>query len=150
LNFSLIEIKMAPMVSYRFAALQALREGPGYGQQLRRRVMSATRGQQVLAPGSLYSALRQLEESRLVRSWKVVPGKKRGGRSRQYFELTIRGIRRAEREAEAVLRLVRPLVTQPLAPVPTPAQIRARIGLAEAILEFSLEARAAVRGRRRS
>jgi len=84
------------MVAARTALLQALRRGPGYGRELIRRVRELTGGRVRLAPGSVYPALRALERERLVRSWPVVPGQRRGGRSRTYYELSARGIRAAE------------------------------------------------------
>jgi DNA-binding PadR family transcriptional regulator len=43
-----------------------------------------------------------METEGLVRSWTVTGGKARGARSRTYYELTVRGVRAAEREAEAL------------------------------------------------
>jgi DNA-binding PadR family transcriptional regulator len=71
-----------------------------------RRVRDATEGLVSLAPGSLHPALRTLTKAGLVRSWKVVPGRERGGRSRTYFELTVAGIRNAELQAATLGRLL--------------------------------------------
>lgn len=90
------------MLSARVALRQALRQGPGYGRLLMRRIRQATGGQASLAPGSVYPALRALEADQQVRSWRVTGGKARGARSRTYYELTVRGIREAEREAQAL------------------------------------------------
>lgn len=73
---------------------------------LMRRVRAATEGLVSLAPGSLHPALRALTKAGLVRSWGVVPGRERGGRSRTYFELTVAGIRDAERQAATLGRLL--------------------------------------------
>ena len=67
------------MVTARTAILQALREGPGYGRELVRRIRRASAGRLRFAEGSIYPALRRLETARLVRSWGVVPGRGRGG-----------------------------------------------------------------------
>jgi PadR family transcriptional regulator PadR len=94
------------MVTARTAILQALRQGPGYGRLLMRRVSAATGGRASAAPGSVYPALRALERDRLVRSWTVVAGRQRGGRARTYYDLTVAGIREAEAEARALTGIV--------------------------------------------
>lgn len=94
------------MLSTQSAILLTLRQGPSYGRLLMRRVRAATEGLVSLAPGSLHPALRTLSKAGLVRSWRVVPGRERGGRSRTYFELTIAGIRDAESQAATLGRLL--------------------------------------------
>ncbi len=90
------------MLPTRSALLLTLRQGPGYGRQLMRRVHAATGGRASLGPGSAYPALRALEQARLVRRWTVVAGRARGGRARTYYELTVLGVRTAELEAAAL------------------------------------------------
>jgi DNA-binding PadR family transcriptional regulator len=96
------------MVTTRTALLQVLREGPGYGRDLVRRIREASAGRLRFAEGSIYPALRRLEAARLVRSWGVVPGRRRGGRARTYYELTERGVRASEADRVALLRLAVP------------------------------------------
>lgn len=96
------------MVTARTALLQVLREGPGYGRDLVRRIRQASAGRLRFAEGSIYPALRRLEAARLVRSWGVVPGRRRGGRARTYYELTERGVRASEADRVALLRLAAP------------------------------------------
>jgi DNA-binding PadR family transcriptional regulator len=96
------------MVTARTAVLLALRQGPGYGRELVRRIRSASRGRLRLAEGSVYPALRHLERSRLARSWQVVPGRRRGGRSRTYYELTERGVRASAAAVAALGALLAP------------------------------------------
>ena len=93
------------MISARTALLLVLREGPGYGRDLVRRIPGATAGGERFAEGSVYPALRGLEATRLVRSWTVVPGRQRGGRARTYYELTERGARASESVRASLLRL---------------------------------------------
>jgi len=87
------------MVDARTAVLLALRRGPAFGRELLRRVRGAAGGRVRLAEGSVYPALRSLERARLAHGWIVVPGRRRGGRARRYYELTERGIRVAEAAA---------------------------------------------------
>ena len=94
------------MLTARTALLLALRQGPGYGREFVRRIRDASGGHAQLAEGSIYPALRHLEGARLVRSWKVVPGRRRGGRSRTYYELTLRGLRTANAQARGLQALV--------------------------------------------
>ena len=96
------------MITARTALLQALREGPGYGRELVRRIRRASAGRLRFAEGSIYPALRRLDAARLVRSWGVVPGRRRGGRARTYYELTERGVRASEADRAALLRLAAP------------------------------------------
>ena len=96
------------MITARAALLQALREGPGYGRELVRRISRASAGRLRFAEGSIYPALRRLATARLVRSWAVVPGRRRGGRARTYYELTERGVRVSEADRAALLRLAAP------------------------------------------
>ena len=85
--------------------LLALRRGPVYGRELIRRIGSVTDGRVRLSAGTVYPALRALRAARLVTAWSVVPGRKRGGRARVYYELTVAGVRRAETEARALVEL---------------------------------------------
>jgi DNA-binding PadR family transcriptional regulator len=90
------------MLTARTAILQALRQGPGYGRLLMRRVSTATGGRASLAPGSVYPTLKALEKARLVRTWTVIAGRARGGRARTNHELTVEGLREAEAAAAAL------------------------------------------------
>ena len=93
------------MITARTALLLALREGPGYGRELIRRLRRATGGRLSFAEGSTYPALRRLAIARLVRRWTVVPGRRRGHRARFYYELTERGARASEKERADLLRM---------------------------------------------
>jgi DNA-binding PadR family transcriptional regulator len=137
------------MVGARTAILLALRQGPGYGRQLMRRVEAATGGRASLAPGSVYPVLRRLAGDRLVRKWTLVAGRVRGGRSRTYHELTLAGIREAESEARALAGLA--LAGRPALPVSPEERVamRARVQRAAALFEFAAEAHASLVGTRR-
>jgi PadR family transcriptional regulator PadR len=128
------------MVSARTAIVQALRQGPGYGRQLMRRVDAVTGGRASLAPGSVYPNLRALEKARLVRKWTVIAGRARGGRARTYYELTVAGIREAESEGAALARMA--LAGRPprLAPAEL-AVLRGRVERVAALFDFAIEAR---------
>ena len=93
------------MVSARTAVLLALRGGPVYGRELIRRIGRVASGRMRLSAGTVYPTLRALRAARLVVAWTVVPGRKRGGRARVYYELTVGGVRQAETEASALIEL---------------------------------------------
>jgi DNA-binding PadR family transcriptional regulator len=93
------------MVSARTAVLLALRRGPVYGRELIRRIGRVTGGRMRVSAGTVYPTLRALRTARLVAAWGVVPGRKRGGRARVYYELTVAGVRQAEAEARALVEL---------------------------------------------
>ena len=73
------------------AVLLALRRGPVYGRELIRRIAKVTGSRMRLSAGTVYPTLRALRAARLVDAWSVVPGRKRGRRSRVYYELTSPG-----------------------------------------------------------
>lgn len=132
---------MGPLVTTRAALLQALRSGPAYGLELVRRAAALSGGRCGLAHGSVYPALRALEAARLVRAWQVIPGGRRGGRSRTYYDLTWRGVQTAERDRQFFADLAR---APDRGVRPTPAQIgkmRARLRRAAELSEFLLDAR---------
>jgi len=124
------------MVSARIALLLVLRDGPGYGRDLVRRIQGATGGRQRFAEASIYPALGALRADRLVRSWGVVPGRKRGGRARTYYELTDRGARAAEAARANLLRLAGGV---PAAPEPEVRdRMRRRLELGAELSEAAL------------
>jgi DNA-binding PadR family transcriptional regulator len=132
------------MLSARSAILQTLRRGPAYGQVLMRRVAAATERRVSLAPGSLYPALKTLEKARLVRSWSVVPGRKRGSRRRTYYELTVRGVREAESEAKALHALVGSKQPSKMPRRAERAAILARLERVDELFEFATQMRQAL------
>jgi PadR family transcriptional regulator PadR len=139
------------MVTARTALLQALRQGPGYGRLLMRRVADATGRRASLAPGSVYPGLRALERAGLVRKWTVVTGGVRGGRSRTYHELTVAGVREAEAEAGALSGLLLASPSRRETPAAEQEALRARVERVEDLLDFVREARASLaRTRRRA
>lgn len=85
-------------ISAKAALLEVLLSGPGYGLDLIDRVKKKTHGKIVLGQGSVYPALHDLEEERLVESWE-------GEQRRVYFKLTPVGERAAMDQREVVLGL---------------------------------------------
>lgn len=135
------------MLATHVALLLVLRDGPGYGRELVRRIERATGGWEY-AEGSVYPALRRLEADRLVRSWKVVPGRRRGGRARNYYELTERGVRASEIQRTNLLRVVTGDTSRPPGPEEQESMGR-RIELGAELSEaaFDLAIRPTPRGR---
>jgi DNA-binding PadR family transcriptional regulator len=131
------------MVSARTALLLVLRDGPSYGRELVRRIQHATAGRNQFAEGSVYPALRGLEVARLVRSWRVVPGRRRGGRVRRYYELTERGVQASEAEQASLLRLASGPTRRPPGPEERD-RMRRRIELGAELSEAQFEI--AIRG----
>jgi DNA-binding PadR family transcriptional regulator len=136
------------MVSARAALLIVLREGPGYGRGLVRRIAGATAGRERLAEGTIYPALRGLEAEHLVRSFEVVPGRRRGERARTYYELTERGLRASEADRTSLLRLAAGAVAR--APGPEERdRMRRRLELGAELSEAALDLAQRGGGRRR-
>jgi PadR family transcriptional regulator PadR len=92
-------------VNAKAALLQALVQGKGFGLELIDRVAERTKGRIKLGQGSVYPALRDLEDEGLVKSWDGEPIPERGGRPRRYYELTAEGRRAAFDQREAVVGL---------------------------------------------
>jgi PadR family transcriptional regulator PadR len=139
------------MLTARTAILLVLRQGPGYGRLLMRRVSTATGGRASLAPGSVYPTLKALEKARLVRKWTVIAGRARGGRARTYYELTVAGIREAEAEAVALAGIA--LIDRPPRQVSAVERslLRERAERVAALFDFASETRDALaRARRRA
>src|SRR5262245_23405395 len=134
---------MGSALTTKAVILQTLRHGPGYGRALIRAIRRTGRDVSAAAPGTVYPALEALVGSGLVRAWKVVPGARRGGRSRTYYELTRSGIARADRQRQALLRLLRPAEEgrEDL------SLMRARIERGAELSEFALHLRRAVGAR---
>jgi DNA-binding PadR family transcriptional regulator len=106
-NISLNQIEMAmdTVLTTRGALLQALGTGPGYGRELMRRLLELAPGLVEPRPGTVYPALETLVRKGYVRRWTVVPGGRRGGRARAYYELTARGVAAAAKQKSSLVRL---------------------------------------------
>ncbi|HVQ29020.1 MAG TPA: helix-turn-helix transcriptional regulator [Vicinamibacteria bacterium] len=128
----------APFTS-RAALLQALLRGPAYGVELVDRIDRATGHR--LAPGAVYPALGALVRRRLLRTWKVVPGGRRGGRSRTYYELTYRGLLHAQAEASALASLLKPRRTRFGLNRPSPRLLRSRLARLSDLIAFTEDLR---------
>ena len=98
---------MQAPVSTKVALLQALRDGPGYGQDLIRRVRLMTTGRLSLSPGRVYPALRALATKGLTTGQHVSPKGARGARSRTYYALTPRGLSASSEQRGLLTALVR-------------------------------------------
>jgi len=129
------------VLTARAAILQALRRGPAYGRELVRRVAVATGGRASVAPASVYPTLRALEKARLVRTWTVIPGRARGGRARRYHELTVIGVREAEREGGALAAIALARRSGPALSAAEREAMRARIERVGELYAFATELR---------
>ena len=97
---------MDPPITAKAALLQTLAwTGPGFGLDLIARVKTLTRGTVELGQGSVYPALRDLEQEGLVEACEGEQVLERGGRPRQHYRITERGRRVAKGHAEIVMGL---------------------------------------------
>ena len=96
---------MESPVTAKAALLQALASGPGYGLDLIERVKKQTNMAVELGQGSVYPALRDLEEDGLLESYEGEPMPERGGRPRRYDKLTALGAKAAMVQREVVFGL---------------------------------------------
>ena len=76
--------------TYDLIILRALRNGPAYGYEIRRRIFEQSKRTILWREGTLYHVFHHLEEQRLVTSSWRTP---RTGRERRYYQLTGRGHR---------------------------------------------------------
>lgn len=91
---------MLSPVTVQGALLQALIRGESYGLELIERVEKHSKGQIKLHQGSVYPALRTMEDDGLVRSYDGESIPERGGRPRRYYVLTPKGKEVAESHRE--------------------------------------------------
>jgi DNA-binding PadR family transcriptional regulator len=115
---------MMAVLTTRSALLQVLRDRPGYGLELIRRLETA--GIE-LAEARVYPVLKELKGQGLVACVRLAPREQRGGRTRIYYRLTSAGARIAEREREVLRGL-----TRSVQPPPTK---RERLRMAARIIE---------------
>lgn len=94
-------------ITTKVALLQALRDGPGYGQELIRRVGQITEGALRLTPGRVYPALLALAAEALIAGRRVSPKGTRGARSRTFYELTPRGLAASTEQRRVLASIVR-------------------------------------------
>jgi DNA-binding PadR family transcriptional regulator len=97
---------MKAVLSTSAGILHILTEGPRYGRDLIRLLSARAEGTLHPRPGTVYRAFEALVRQGCVRSWTVVPGGRRGGRSRRYYELTAKGIAVEERQRAAIAHLL--------------------------------------------
>lgn len=88
-------------VSAKAAILAVLTQGKGYGLDLIARVQEHTGGHVKLNEGSVYPALRAMEDEGLLRSFNGETVPSRGGRPRRYYKLTVAGLRAARNQSKA-------------------------------------------------
>jgi len=89
-------------ITVKAALLQALIRREGYGLDLIERIKKETRGEIAPHQGSVYPALRDLEDEKLVTSYEGPPLPERGGRPRRYYKLTALGQKAALEQARVV------------------------------------------------
>jgi PadR family transcriptional regulator PadR len=124
------------------AALLHVLDDPGHGLDLIRRVQLKTGGRVRLKQGSVYPALRQLQDEGLVRSWKGRSARGGGGRPRTYYELTLKGVR----ASTLLKRTLADLGQAPASAPPTAEQIeqmQERLRLCAEVSAFCMELRRA-------
>jgi DNA-binding PadR family transcriptional regulator len=87
-----------------FHILLALSDGPLHGLGMAERVAVATEGAVELGPGTLYRSLKEMAAAGLIRE--VAAPQADADPRRRYYQLTARGRRVAEEEAERLERIV--------------------------------------------
>lgn len=88
-------------ISAKAALLQVLLEGPGYGTELMKRVQERTGGEVRLLQGSLYPALKHLEEEGYVVIFES------NGKALTNYKLTSKGKTLAMSQKEVLEGIVR-------------------------------------------
>jgi DNA-binding PadR family transcriptional regulator len=125
------------VLSTSAAILQTLTEGPRYGRDLIRALKARAHGTVNPRPGTVYRAAEALVTRRLLRTWIVVPGGRRGARARRYYELTTKGAATAEEQRKALARLFR-LVPSPARAIDT-RLMSARLRRSAEVSAFALK-----------
>ena len=134
---------MEAVLSTSAAVLHTLTEGPRYGRDLIRLLSARAQGMVNPRPGTVYRTFDSLVRKGYVRSWTVVPGGRRGARSRKYYELTPKGIAVAERQREGMADLLG--LRAPLQRTAEAHRMSARLRRAAAVSAFTLKLQHGVR-----
>jgi PadR family transcriptional regulator PadR len=92
-------------IDVKAAILQVLVEGEAFGLEVIQRIEERTKGKLLLAQGTVYPALRDLEREGLLRASEGKPLPQRGGRPRTYYRLTAAGMRAASSNQRVVRNL---------------------------------------------
>lgn len=87
------------------ALLHALVVGDSYGLELIERVGRMTFGKVKLSQGSVYPALRSLEDAGLLSAYESEPMPERGGRARVYYKVTRAGHKVAHEDRVTIFAL---------------------------------------------
>jgi DNA-binding PadR family transcriptional regulator len=82
-----------------------------YGMKIRQ-IMQDQRGKRV-SFGAIYTTLDRLREKGFVTSWLAEPTRERGGRAKQYFEITAAGREAFASSQRTLVALVERLKTVP-------------------------------------
>ncbi len=85
--------------------LQVLSSGPSHGYQITQQIKSRSKGILDFKEGTLYPALHNLEQQRLLEAYSV----EENGRVRRYYQLTARGhaaLEKARKEWEQFVQAV--------------------------------------------
>ena len=128
---------MKAVLSTSAGILHTLTDGPRYGRDLIRLLSARAQGTLHPRPGTVYRAFESLVRNGYVRSWTVVPGGRRGARSRRYYELTSKGIALAEEQREAMAHLLG--FPAPLHSMAEAALMGARLRRAAEVSAFTLK-----------
>ena len=94
-----------PLKPSWFHILLTLSEQPTHGYAIRQAVEARTAGRLRLWPTTLYGAIGDLEDARLIDEWK--PGERQDDVSRRFYRLTPLGRRVLVAETERLEHLVR-------------------------------------------
>lgn len=128
---------MSAALSTAAGVLTVLTDGPRYGREVIRLLSARGRGVIHPRPGTVYRAFSSLVRKGYLRSWTVVPGGRRGARTRRYYELTPKGIAAAERQRHAIAALLGLLPERP--PSIDPELMGARLHRASEASAFALK-----------
>jgi DNA-binding PadR family transcriptional regulator len=101
-----------PLSRSAFLILLALADRPRHGLAIIDKVAEASEGGVKLGPGTLYGTLQKLVASGLIRETAQAPDPQDDDPRRRYYELTPRGERALQAEAEHLQRLVRVAAAQ--------------------------------------
>ena len=78
-----------------------------YGVTVRREIQE--RIQRNVSIGAVYATLDRLETKGLVKSFRGEPTAERGGRSKRFFRITVKGVRAVNQTQEALKRMTQGL-----------------------------------------
>lgn len=116
------ETAQPPLPTAEFQILLSLLDGAGHGHGIKKDVAARTRGQVVMGPGTLYSAIKRMLERGMIAEIAGQSGNASADERRRYYAITDHGRDLAQAEALRMKKLVEEAAAKRLIPGFSPSE----------------------------